>query len=335
MQALQDNLAISKEIALVLEAICAIEKNILIVGDKSTLKTTFLSALTKKIPANNRAIFVDCEQEIKFDVQNITTFDFSKINGIKQDELMNAIVNSKPDKLILNSNNEAILANLILKTKNYKGLITSICADDELEALEKLAMEIISKKPHLTMEKAKSIALQAFDIVIKVSKDEYGRRKLTSISQVSTCANSLFEDIFVMDYMQEHKSCGVIPAFYNDIKNNSLPISDNIFDENYKHTYSKNLNQDNLNQYIKKSANIDILKKFKKDLPAQEQEAEQNLQEEETVEVKNENEQDDILKRAQDKFDELKKNAQIQTEFEQTIEAQNQDEIFEKLDENL
>ena len=50
IQTLQIEHSISKEIALILEAFCAIKKNILIIGSKNTLKTTLLSALAKKIP---------------------------------------------------------------------------------------------------------------------------------------------------------------------------------------------------------------------------------------------------------------------------------------------
>ena len=49
LQNLQQDQALSKEIALVLDSICAHDCNIIIAGEQNTLKTTLLSALSKRL----------------------------------------------------------------------------------------------------------------------------------------------------------------------------------------------------------------------------------------------------------------------------------------------
>ena len=318
IQTLQIEHSISKEIALILEAFCAIKKNILIIGSKNTLKTTLLSALAKKIPTNNRAIIIDSENEFKITSQNCTNYDFSKIDNPKtMDLILSSIVNSNPDKLLINTENEGLINKTIEKINSqYKGLILTLCANNSDEAIKKLSQILMNNSNNLALHEAKAIILSNFDIIIEAQKDELGRRKISSIKEINLSKEDEFiQDIFTLDYLKQHKSQGITPLFYEDIKNNSLPIGDNIFNIEYKHTYHKGIDIDA--QFAKKGTNIDILKKFKKDLPTPNDE---NIETEEQQEIKKEIDEEELMQKAQEKFDELKKNAQMQGDFEIKLE---------------
>ena len=320
IQTLQIEHSISKEIALILEALCAIRKNILIIGAKNSLKTTLLSALAKKIPTNNRAIIVDSENEFKINASNYTNYDFSKIEDLKtMNLLLNSIISSNPDKLLINTENENLVYTAIKNIKsNYRGLILTLCANNSNEAIEKLSQ--ILTLEGLSKQEAKTILLDNFDIIIETKKDEIGRRKISSIQEINLLNDDYIKDIFTLDYSQQHKSQGIIPLFYEDIKNNSLPIGDNIFSEEYKHTYHKGIDIDA--QFAKKGTNIDILKKFKKDLPTPNDENIEDLKEEtpKQEEIEKEINEEELMQKAQEKFDELKKNVQMQGDFEIKLE---------------
>lgn len=345
LETLQEELSISKEIALILNALCSIKKNILIVGESSTLKTTLLSALAKKTPANDRGVVIDCENEIKIENQNTTNYNFSTI---KEDDIKNSIIDSiiatSIEKLFINSKDEKLLVETILKIENsFKGAVMTLNVSSTVQAIEKLAQIIQKHISYLTLEKARTIVLNTFDIIITVKKDEIGRRKISSISEINLLSsNDIIQEIITLDYQNQHNSTGIIPAFYEDIKNNSLPISDNIFSENYKHTYHKAINMDSMSQFGKKGPNVDILKKFKKELPTQEEQVSQNTEtpENETQEQVQENQQNIeanqnelLMQRAQEKFNELKKTAQKQGDFELKVEdfEQNQNEQNESI----
>lgn len=337
-QTLQEEHSISKEIALVLEALCTIKKNILIVGEENTLKTTLLSALAKKIPTNNRTIIIDNEKELKIDFPNYTSYNFSNFkNNSMFDKLFKSIFLSNPDKIFVNDDEgNVILDALAYLNEGYKGFIATYKAKDEQDAIEKISKEYTSYDEKISKEEAKAMVLNSFDIIVCAKRDEIGRRKVSAISQINLLSQQeIVEQIFSLDYLQEHKSTGVVPIFYEDIKNNSLPIGDNIFDGNYKHTYYKGYNKDLTSQFGKKSPNIDILKKFKKELPMQEEvteKEEENVQEKEIELLTG----DDLMQKAQEKFNELKKNAQLQEEFNEAVEEFAQEEnINEQQGENL
>lgn len=311
LQTLQEELSVSKEIGLILEALCSIKRNILIVGDKNTLKTTLLSSLSKKITSNNRAIVIDSENEFRISGQNYTNYDFSNIaNSEIEKKLLNSIINTTPDKMIINTQKDSILSNVIDMLQNeYKGAIMSICSNNAQNAIEKLAYIYTKNNPYISFEKARTLILGTLDIIIVTSKDILGRRKVERISQVNMLNNKYIEDIFVLEYNQ-HNSTGIIPLFFEDIKTNSLPIGDNIFDISYKHTYHKSMNLDNGIQFNRK-ANAEILKKFKKELPAPKSKEEQDK---EVENIFKEQTKEELIQKAQEKFEEMKKAVQIQEE---------------------
>jgi len=338
LQVLQEENSVSKEVALVLEALCAIKKNILIVGEKSTLKTTLLSALSKKVPTNNRIVVLDKQCEIRIDGANYTNYDFEKINNQKiEEELLDAIINSNPDRIFINDNSDDLLLETIKKiNKNFKGIVATFCAGEKENPIELFINKVMCYCQNMTYEKAKAFVLNIFDVIIFVKKDDLGKRKISSISQINLMAQDGFiQDVFNIDYLNQHKSTGIIPAFYDDIKMCSLPISDNIFDENYKHTYSKPLEGDAVGQFGRKG-NIDILKKFKKDLPTLNDEniienenktdAQEDVQNVENFQESNMNDAEELMKKAQEKFDEIKNSVQINNEYDAVVEAFSKEE---------
>jgi hypothetical protein len=121
------------------------------------------------------------------------------------------------------------------------------------------------------------------------------------------------------------------------MKMSSLPISDNIFDENYKHTYFKPLESDSLGQFGRKG-NIEILKKFKKDLSALSNDGEVDIDNQtseqtaiENVVETNENninDAEELMKKAQEKFDEIKNSVHINNEYDAVVEAFSKEETI-------
>lgn len=322
LQILQEELSISKEIALILEALCSINKNILIIGETNTLKTTLLSALAKKVPNNNRAVIIDNENEVIINNQNYTNYNFSLVDNIMQKNIIDFAVDSLADKIIVNSNCEKLYSDIIQKCVNHKGFIATLNAHNPQDALDK-SIEILQKNiSNLTLQKARGLFLNAFDVIITTAKDELGRRKISLVSEINLLSeNNIIQDIFVCDYSNQHKSTGAIPLFYEDIKTNSLPIGDNIFDISYKHTYHKNIDIEAMAQLGKKSANIDILKKFKKNLPTQEENEFEKVEETQENEVQNvELNEQELAKKVQEKFEEMKNSIQSDDEFKINLE---------------
>ena len=309
-QALQDGQSISKEIALVLEAISALRTNIIIAGERSTLKTTILSTLLKNLPSNDRGVVVDYKAEIKNDSPNFSNFDFSNIKDKKEElDILNSIFISNPDRIYINDCDEKTLSFIDEKIiSGLKGVVLTIEAKTPKEAFEKIALGILKNNPKLDYNIARLLAYKSAELVIFVKKDELNNRIISSISQINIDLNDNYSIRDIFRYNQsEHKSCGFIPDFFEEAKLNSLSINSNIFDKDYKHTYQKITKNETLYEQTKK-VNLEILKKFKKDFNVQESEPKKELSAEE------------MMIRAQEKFEELKQNIQNNEENEESIE---------------
>ena len=328
-QALQESQSISKEIALILEAIATLRTNIIIAGERSTLKTTILSTLLKNLPSNNRGTIIDYGSEIKNESSNFSNFNFSNIIDKKEElEILNSIFMSNPDRIFINDCNKKTLSFINEKIiSGAKGIILTIEAKNPKEAFEKIALEILKDNPKLDYNIAKTLAYKFCELIIFVKKDELNKRVISSISQINIDMNNNYSIRDIFRYNQaEHKSCGFIPDFFEEIKMNSLPVSSNIFDKDYKHTYHKPAKNESLYDQSKK-VNLEILKKFKKDFSIQEEEKEENK----------ELSAEELMIKAQEKFEELKqnmKNNEIESLENEEIQIE-EENIQQENNENL
>ena len=238
LKALTEYQIISKEIALLIEATAALKLNIIIAGQKNTLKTTLLSAIAKKVPKNDKTVVFDYSKELKPESSNIVTYDFK---NYENKMLIEKIVSSNPDKVFINDCPDLSYFNKFTE-KGFRGIVATYCTDNPLDVLQ-------------------DIYLKKSDVIIFVERKDY-RRLITSISMVN---GSELENIFYLNENFEHNSSGIVPEFFSEVEQSGISINSSIFEADYKHTYHKTDADNNMAETIKKNINPDILKKFKKD----------------------------------------------------------------------
>ena len=258
--------AMSKEMALLIEALATLKLNIIIAGSKNTLKTTLLNTIAKKIPQNNNGVIFDYSNELKIENSNITTFNFK---NYENKDLIESIISSNPDKIFINDCKDLSYFSKFIEN-GYKGICATYYAQSPYDILQE-------------------VYLNKADIVIFVER-KGARRFISSISLVN---GSELEDIFRINENLEHNSTGIVPDFYDNIEESGVSISSAIFEEGYKHTYQKTIQNDVLSNTLKKNINPDILKKFKKDLEIKNdnaQKEEKAIQEQENTVEQSENE---------------------------------------------
>jgi len=305
----QENKTISKEIAMVLEALATTKLNILIAGNSQSLKTSTLSMITKLLPINGRNDFIDFRNEISGKIENCVNYDFLNIRDEKTRlNVLKLIFDANPDRVVINDCNEKILSEVLsYSSLGYSGIITNINATSPEDAIDNVAKIILKYNSNMDFETARKYALKSFDIIIFCSKCENGFRTISKICEIDY-EDKTIKDVFYLNENQEHSSCGYVPNFCNSISLNNLAINSGIFDGNYKHTYNKNSsgNFQPCNNLIKKM--------------------QENVSKETVENSSYDLNSDEIVKKAQEKFEELKKNArnfEIQKETTESFEPQN------------
>ncbi len=325
LEHLEENQAISKEISMFLQTLLKFKKNILIIGKRKTLKTTLLSAMAKKMPTNFRYSFVDFSKEVSIEKTNFSNYDLFEIEEKKETSILKSIFYSTSDMVFLNDCTmpDCVVENLL---DGFKGVVLNINATSREEAIEKISLKIQKTMPQFSEEKAKKEAYKIFDFAIFVENKE--DKKVTKISEIlNNDDDFMFNDIFLLNENNEHYSTGYAPDMFLEDDIDSINL--NIFNSDYKHTYTMSPFKD----LQKKGLNPEILKKFRKDLNSdnlekfipqkQEQitsmeklhnldkQIVQNIKEEDTSEIKESMDivyNDEFMKKAQEKFDEIKRN---------------------------
>jgi len=249
IKSLVEKQAMSKEMAIIVDALAALKVNIIIAGETNTLKTTLLSALAKKVPQNNNGVIFDYSNELKVEKSNIITYDFK---NYQNETLIKNVIESNPNRIFLNDCPNLEYFEKFIEN-GYRGICATLNVNNPYDVLQK-------------------IYLRNTDVIIFTKKNEQKRY----ISSLSLAKGSELEDIFYLNEQNEYKSTGIVPEFFNSMEKSQLPISGAVFEADYKHTFHTSAQNEASENFAKKSINTEILKKFKKDINKKENTIQEN-----------------------------------------------------------
>ena len=160
-------------------------RNILISGGTSTGKTTFLNALIKEIPAEERLVLIEDTAEVKLAHANAACL--LAVKGalgeaqVNADDLLQAALRMRPDRIILGElrGNEAYTFLRAINT-GHPGSMTTIHADSPEGALEQLAMIVLQAGTRLAREDIIHYATTTIDAIVQLERRD-GKRQIARI----------------------------------------------------------------------------------------------------------------------------------------------------------
>lgn len=162
-------------------------KTILISGGTSTGKTTFLGALIRKIPAEERLILIEDTPELQIDHANAV--GLVAVKGelgeakVNTDDLLHASLRMRPDRIILGElrGGEAYTFLRAINT-GHPGSMTTIHADSPTKAIEQLALIILQSGTQLKREDILHYVRSTVDIFVQLERRN-GKRIVRTIAQ--------------------------------------------------------------------------------------------------------------------------------------------------------
>jgi type IV secretion system protein VirB11 len=160
-------------------------KNILISGGTSSGKTTFLNALLKEIPGNERIILVEDVPEIRIDHANHLGLVAARGElgeaRINMNDLLQATLRMRPDRIILGELRGPEAATFLRAVNTgHPGSITTIHADSPAGAVEQLSLLVLQAGLNLSRTEISDYVHSVMDIFVQVSRQE-GRRAISRI----------------------------------------------------------------------------------------------------------------------------------------------------------
>jgi type IV secretion system protein VirB11 len=161
-------------------------KNIVISGGTSTGKTTFLNALLKEIPLEERLILIEDTPEIQMAHPN--GLGLLAVRGelgeaqVTTDDLVQASLRMRPDRIILGELRGPEAATFLRAVNTgHPGSITTLHADSPRGAIDQLSLLVLQAGLNLGRAEISEYVRGIVDVFVQLSRRD-GRRAISQIT---------------------------------------------------------------------------------------------------------------------------------------------------------
>lgn len=160
--------------------------NILVSGGTSSGKTTFLNALLREIPPEERLITIEDTPELEVGQENHVGLIAVRGNlgeaQVSADDLVSASLRMRPDRILLGElRGVEALAFLRAINSGHPGSMTTIHADSPEGAVEQLVLLALEGGTQLTREDVRHYVTQTIDLYVQLGRFD-GVRKVSRLS---------------------------------------------------------------------------------------------------------------------------------------------------------
>ncbi len=165
-------------------------RNILIAGGTGTGKTSFLNALSSRIPPSERILVIEDSSELQLSQPHTVYLEAQPADddGLGQLTVRDLFVNAlrmRPDRIIVGEVRRGEALDLVQSMiSGHPGSMATIHASDPLSAVMRL--ELLSRMNDLSLpaDIARDQVGLAIDLVVQLTRDEGGGRRVTSIAAI-------------------------------------------------------------------------------------------------------------------------------------------------------
>jgi type IV secretion system protein VirB11 len=160
-------------------------KNIIVSGGTSSGKTTFLNALLREIPADERLIFIEDTPELVIHHRNCVGLvcvrgDLGEAS-VTANDLVSAALRMRPDRIVLGElRGPEAFAFLRAVNTGHPGSMTTIHADSPEGAIEQLVMLVLQGGTKLGRDDVGHYVRHSVDLFVQLSRIG-GRRSVEAV----------------------------------------------------------------------------------------------------------------------------------------------------------
>ncbi len=195
MEMLTEAGSISAEAAEDLSCLVRAKYNIFICGGTGSGKTTFLNALSGRIPADERLITIEDSAELQIkSVENIVRLETRNANSegrgrITIRELIKTSLRMRPERIIVGEvRGEEALDMLQAMNTGHDGSLSTGHGNSAADMLKRLETMVLAAAP-LPLEAVRQQIASAIDIVIHLARLRDKSRRVLEICEITDCRN--------------------------------------------------------------------------------------------------------------------------------------------------
>ena len=166
------------------------EKNLLVAGGTSSGKTCLLNVLSTFIPNHQRIVVIEDSAELDLQQEHLITLESRGPDRYGRGEvtirdLFRSSLRLRPDRIIIGECRGGEALEIIqAMTSGHAGSMSTLHADNALDALSRLETLCMMSKVELPLYALRSQITSAIDVVVQMTRFPDGRREVTGISEV-------------------------------------------------------------------------------------------------------------------------------------------------------
>jgi pilus assembly protein CpaF len=238
---------LTPEMAHLLQALVKSKVNMLISGGTGAGKTTLLNILSGYIPDSERVVTIEDAAELQMQQPHVVRMETRPMNiegkgEINQRALVRNALRMRPDRIVIGEVRGAEAFDMLqAMNTGHEGSLTTIHANTPRDSIARLENMIGMANLNLPHKAARQQIASAITVVIQVLRLIDGRRKVTSIQEVTGMEGEVvtMQEIFafkqtglspdgkVQGYFQ---ATGVRPKFSERLRAFGAVLPDSMFD---------------------------------------------------------------------------------------------------------
>jgi pilus assembly protein CpaF len=245
--------SITKEMALVLEAVVEARRNVLISGGTGSGKTTLLNALSAYIDPAERIVTIEDSAELQLQQPHVGRLETRPPNiedrgEVTQRDLVKNALRMRPDRIIVGEvrSGEAFDMLQAMNT-GHDGSMTTVHANTPRDALSRLEQMIGMAGFDIPTRSVRGQIASAINVVVQGERLEDGRRRVVSISEIVGMEGEVItlQEIFRFkrtgrgpngEVLGHYESTGVRPKFIELLVSRGITLPLDMFAPNRKST---------------------------------------------------------------------------------------------------
>ncbi len=239
--------ALTPYMARFLEACVEAKLNIIICGGTGSGKTTLLNVLSSFIAPEERIITIEDAAELRLEQEHVISLETRLTNyeGEGAITIRDLVINSlrmRPDRIIVGEvRGKEAFDMLQAMNTGHNGSLTTMHANGPADALNRLETMVLMAGMEIPIRAIREYIEGAINIVVQVSRLTDGRRKVTSICEITGIEenNIKLEEIFEFKQDGVKKNGDVLgefilhkrtPKVYKTIKSRGIDSLKDIFE---------------------------------------------------------------------------------------------------------
>lgn len=174
-----------------LEIIVALEMNMIVSGGTGTGKTSFLNAVSRCIPEDERVIVIEDTSELQLQQPHVLRFEIAAPNRkgegrVTIRDLFHSALRMRPDRIVIGEcRGEEALDLIQAMTSGHGGSMSTLHANSPIDALHRLETMALMSGINIPLGALRSQVASAINLVIQLTRLNDGKRVVSAITEVA------------------------------------------------------------------------------------------------------------------------------------------------------